>query len=140
MKKSDSKRIYQVAKDYNISSDALLSMLRELGFTIRSHMSVVDENMLKAIENKFRKEKEELKKEDVLKRKKLQEREKLEEERHRLENVKERLKVRDTGSKKKEEALPLEKKRKATHHDIPALTQNITRKITPAIKPRRAVR
>jgi len=112
MKKTGSKRVYQVAKDYNISSDALLSMLKELGFSVRSHMSVVDENMLKAIENKFRKEKEELKKEDVLKRKKLEEREKLEEERHRLESVKERLKVRDTGIKKREEVSPFEKKRK----------------------------
>ena len=44
------KRVYQVAKEYNISSDALLSMLRELGFSIKSHMSVVEEKVLKAIE------------------------------------------------------------------------------------------
>jgi len=112
VKKLTGKRVYQVAKDYNISSDALLSMLRELGFSVRSHMSVVDENMLKAIEDKFRKEKEELKKEDVLKRKKLEEREKLAEERYRVESVKERLKFKDTGLKKREEVLPFGRKRK----------------------------
>lgn len=63
------KRIYQVAKEYNVSSDALLSMLRELGFSAKSHMSVVEEKMLQAIQDKFTKEKEELKKEDVLKKK-----------------------------------------------------------------------
>jgi translation initiation factor IF-2 len=116
VKRLSNKRIYQVAKDYNISSDALLSMLRELGFSVKSHMSVVEEKVLKAIEEKFRKEKEELKKEDFLKKKKLEEREKLEEERHRVESVKEsgkeKLKFRDLSAKSKGEFLSLEKKKK----------------------------
>lgn len=110
------KRVYQVAKEYNISSDALLSMLRELGFSIKSHMSVVEEKVLKAIEEKFKKEKEELKREDVLKKKKLEEREKLEEERHRVESVKEsvkeRLKFKDLSVKSKDDLLAFEKKKK----------------------------
>ncbi|MFH0931400.1 MAG: translation initiation factor IF-2 [Candidatus Zixiibacteriota bacterium] len=113
-----SKRVYQVAKDYNISSDALLSMLKELGFLVKSHMSVVEEKMLRAIEDKFRKEKEELKKEDVLKRKKLEEREKMAEERYREESVKEKLKPRDTDIKKKEEFIPFEKRRKGKFKKI----------------------
>ena len=113
-----SKRVYQVAKDYNISSDALLAMLKELGFSVKSHMSVVEEKMLRAIEDKFRKEKEELKKEDVLKRKKLEEREKMVEERYREESVKEKLKLRDTGIKKKEEFIPFEKRRKGKFKKI----------------------
>lgn len=113
-----SKRVYQVAKDYNISSDALLSMLKELGFSVKSHMSVVEEKMLRAIEDKFRKEKEELKKEDVLKRKKLEERGKMVEERYREESVKEKLKPRDTGIKKKEEFISFEKRRKGKFKKI----------------------
>ncbi len=113
-----SKRVYQVAKDYNISSDALLSMLKELGFLVKSHMSVVEEKMLRAIEDKFRKEKEELKKEDVLKRKKLEEREKMAEERYREESVKEKLKPRDTDVKKKEEFISFEKRRKGKFKKI----------------------
>ncbi len=110
------KRVYQVAKDYNISSDALLSMLRDLGFSIKSHMSVVEDKVLKAIEEKFKKEKEELKREDVLKKKKLEEREKLEVERHRVESpkesVKERLKFRDLSVKSRGELSVFEKKKK----------------------------
>jgi translation initiation factor IF-2 len=113
-----SKRVYQVAKDYNISSDALLSMLKELGFSVKSHMSVVEEKMLRAIEDKFIKEKEELKKEDVLKRKKLEEREKMVEERYREESVKEKLKLRDTDIKKKEEFISFEKRRKGKFKKI----------------------
>lgn len=113
-----SKRVYQVAKDYNISSDALLSMLKELGFLVKSHMSVVEEKLLRAIEDKFRKEKEELKKEDVLKRKKLEEREKMAEERYREESVKEKLKLRDTDIKKKEEFISFEKRRKGKFKKI----------------------
>jgi translation initiation factor IF-2 len=117
-KRLSSKRVYQVAKDYNISSDALLSMLKELGFLVKSHMSVVEEKLLRAIEDKFRKEKEELKKEDVLKRKKLEEREKMAEERYREESVKEKLKLRDTDIKKKEEFISFEKRRKGKFKKI----------------------
>ncbi len=112
MKKQANKRVYQVAKEYNISSDALLSMLRESGFSVKSHMSLVTDNMLKAIEEKFRKEKEELKKEDVLKRKKLEQRERTEGEKHRLEIVKERPKSKEPAPRERAEVLPIERKRK----------------------------
>ena len=48
-----SKRIHQIAKEYNISSEALMSILRELNFPVKSHMSLVDEKMLKAIAEKL---------------------------------------------------------------------------------------
>ncbi len=46
------KRIYDVAKDYKISSNALLSILKELKFEPKSHMSVATDDMLKAIGHK----------------------------------------------------------------------------------------
>jgi translation initiation factor IF-2 len=64
------KRIYEVAKDYHISSDALLSMLKGMNFTVRSHMSVVSDEMLEQIKKQFEKEKEtvrqEIKKKQVI--------------------------------------------------------------------------
>jgi translation initiation factor IF-2 len=57
------KRLYEVAKEYKISSNALLKILRELGFTPKSHMSVATEEMLEAIKKKFDAEKEAVKKE-----------------------------------------------------------------------------
>jgi len=66
-------RIYDIAKEYKISSDALLKVLRGLGFSVRSHMSVASEDMLDAIADKFKHEIEEVKKDDEVRRKKLME-------------------------------------------------------------------
>ena len=57
-KGAEKKRVYQVAKNYHISSEALVNMLREMGFTVKSHMSVVDPSMLEQIDHKFQQEKE----------------------------------------------------------------------------------
>ena len=72
------KRIHEIAKQYQISSDALMSLLRELKFPIKSHMSAVTEEMLLAIEEKFKKEKEIVKKEISEKQKRQKERERAE--------------------------------------------------------------
>lgn len=126
------KRLHQIAKEYNISSDALLSVLREMGFKIKSHMSVADDKMLKAIAEKFRAEKEEVKKEIQLKKKKLEERSRREKEKEEdkekekvletevpvvlvpkvldLEEAKERETLKELKLKKKEQILKGERK------------------------------
>jgi len=105
------KRLHQIAKEYNISSDALLSVLREMGFTIKSHMSIADDKMLKAIAEKFRVEKEDIKKEIALKRKKQEERtqrEKAKAEEIEKEKVKEAEKEKPAGTNEIVEVLDLE--------------------------------
>ncbi|MFZ5981459.1 MAG: translation initiation factor IF-2 [Candidatus Zixiibacteriota bacterium] len=57
------KRIYELAKEYNISSNAMLKILNELGFEPKSHMSVSTPEMTKAVSQKFTREKQEAKKE-----------------------------------------------------------------------------
>ncbi len=130
------KRIHQIAKEYNISSDALLSILREMGFSIKSHMSVADDKMLQAIAEKFRAEKEVVKKEIQLKKRKQEERSRREKEKEEekdkekdkakvleteppvvlvpkvldLEEVKERETLKDLKLKKKEQILKGERK------------------------------
>ena len=54
----EKKRVYEVAKQYRLSSEALLSMLRRKGFEVRSHMSVVEADMLRWIERRFEEERE----------------------------------------------------------------------------------
>jgi len=56
-------RIHQLAKEYKISSAAMLKIIRDLDFTPKSHMSVATEEMLAAVKNKFLEEKKEAKKE-----------------------------------------------------------------------------
>ncbi|MFH1312264.1 MAG: translation initiation factor IF-2 [Candidatus Eisenbacteria bacterium] len=57
------KRIYQVAREINLSSEALLEMLRGMGLTVKSHMSAIDDEAVEALRQKLREEKEEVKKE-----------------------------------------------------------------------------
>ena len=101
------KRVYQVAKDFQISSEALRTIIRELGFKVKSHMSVVDEGMLSAIEEKFKKEREAVKEEYALKKKKLEEREKKEEAKLPFEKIK----VKEVKLKRRDRLRKLEKKR-----------------------------
>jgi len=105
------KRVYQLARDYKISSEAMLSIIRELGFEVRSHMSVVDEKMTSSIEEKFQKEREAVKEEYALKKKKLKEREKKEEIAVSVEPT---SKTREIQLRRKERLRTLEKKRLET--------------------------
>ncbi len=58
----DTKRIYQLAKEYDVSSNAMLVILRELKFDPKSHMSVATPDMIKAVTRKFTEEKQQAKK------------------------------------------------------------------------------
>ncbi|UCG61858.1 MAG: translation initiation factor IF-2 [Candidatus Zixiibacteriota bacterium] len=57
------KRIYELAKEYKLSSNAMLAILRELKFEPKSHMSVATDEMITAIKNKFTEQKQAAKKE-----------------------------------------------------------------------------
>lgn len=52
----EKRRVYQVAKEKKLSSDALISMLKSLGHEVKSHMSVVTPDMLGAIGKKIEEE------------------------------------------------------------------------------------
>ncbi len=59
----DSQRIHQVAKEFNISSAAMLKIIKDLGFEPKSHMSVATPEMIVAVTKKFAEQKQEAKKE-----------------------------------------------------------------------------
>ncbi len=56
-------RVYEVAKELNISSVALLEVIRGLGVQVKSHMSTVDRDVIDKVRKKFEKEKEAVKEE-----------------------------------------------------------------------------
>lgn len=56
-------RIYAAARDRKLSSEALLKILRELGFTPKSHMSVFTPEMEVAVDKKIEEERQAIKKE-----------------------------------------------------------------------------
>jgi len=52
------KRIYQIAREFKISSEALVEMLHGMGVEAKSHMSAVDDDVIATIQKKFAAEKE----------------------------------------------------------------------------------
>ncbi len=66
-------RVYQAAKEFNLSSKALLKMLRDMGYEIKNHMSVLEEEPYNKAKEKLNKEKEEIKKKLVEKNKRYKE-------------------------------------------------------------------
>jgi len=52
------KRIYQIAKELNISSDELVSFLQKQGFDVKGYMSPVDDKMLEIINKHYKHERE----------------------------------------------------------------------------------
>jgi translation initiation factor IF-2 len=52
------KKIYQIAKEINISHETLIEYLKKKGHTIKSHMSVVTDAMMQDISSHFKKDKE----------------------------------------------------------------------------------
>lgn len=57
------KRVYQVARELNLSSEALLRILQEMKVAVKSHMSSIDEDVISAIKVKLSEEKEAVKRE-----------------------------------------------------------------------------
>ncbi len=55
---SSGKKIYQIAKEINISHETLIEYLKKKGHAVKSHMSVVTEPMLQDILSHFKKDKE----------------------------------------------------------------------------------
>ena len=53
-----SKRIFQIAKEFNISHTDILNFLKDKGVEVSSHMSPLDEDTLILIDSEFSKDKE----------------------------------------------------------------------------------
>jgi translation initiation factor IF-2 len=118
------KRLYELAKDYNVSSKAMVDIVRELGFDVKSHSSTATDEMLAAVQKKFTSKKEEVKKEIEEKKKKAEARQHAEEEAIRRRQELERRmaselhpplppKVKEVITRPPEEKrLPFPKKRK----------------------------
>ena len=67
-KKAEKVRIYQIAKEYSISSEAMLNIVRGLGIEAKSHMSSVEPETIERIRREFDKEKEAVKEDFARKR------------------------------------------------------------------------
>ena len=66
--KGEKFRIYQVAKEFSVSSEALLKILSGLGIEAKSHMSSIDGEAVERVRREFDKEKEAVKEDFARKR------------------------------------------------------------------------
>ena len=66
--KADRVRIYQVAKEFSVSSEALLKIVRDFGVEVKSHMSSIDAETVERVRREFDKEKEAVKEDYARKR------------------------------------------------------------------------
>lgn len=57
------KRVYQVAKEFRISSEALVGMLTKLGCDVKNHMNTIEDEDIEKVRAEFEKEKEAVKRE-----------------------------------------------------------------------------
>lgn len=64
-------KVYKLAKEFKVSSEALVQMLRGMGIIVKSHMSTVDEILREQIKQKFEQERAEIKKQYARKKQKL---------------------------------------------------------------------
>lgn len=51
-------KIYNLAKDLNLSSETILEFLKKKGFEVKNHMSVVTDDMVHSVNSHFKKEKD----------------------------------------------------------------------------------
>ena len=54
-------RIYEVARRFDVSSEAMVNLLREMGVPVKNHMSSIDEDTVIRVAGKFESEKEAVK-------------------------------------------------------------------------------
>jgi translation initiation factor IF-2 len=66
-------RVYEVARQFDVSSEAMVNLLREMELPVKNHMSSIDEEMIERIRGKFDQEKEAVKHAEEEKKKKLEE-------------------------------------------------------------------
>jgi len=66
-------RVYEVARQFNVSSEAMVNLLREMDVPVKNHMSSIDEETVQRIRGKFDQEKEAVKHAEEEKKKKLEE-------------------------------------------------------------------
>ena len=66
-------RVYEVARQFDVSSEAMVNLLREMDLPVKNHMSSIEEEMIDRIRGKFDQEKEAVKHAEEEKKKKLEE-------------------------------------------------------------------
>lgn len=126
-------RVYEVARKFDLSSEAMVKLLHEIGVPVKSHMSSIEKDVVEKIKEKFAKDKEEEKKKDEIKRRKFAPKKKLAEAKPPAKKpkvkAKKRVKARVTEEMLKELLEPgaVKRKRRRKQIDQKVIEGNIKR-------------
>jgi len=115
------KKIYQIAKEINISHETLMEYLRKKGYEVKSHMSVIDDAMMHEIMSHFKKD-----------------REVAEKHQKKIQTIREtKKKIEGKAAALKEEPLKARtlKKKKAEEKPVEAEDSGKEIPVEPAVKP-----
>ncbi len=94
-------RIYEVARRFDVSSEAMVNLLRDMGVAVKNHMSSVDEETVERVRAKFDAEKEAVKHAEEEKKKRLEEARKKRREPRRAEAAAEETPAEETPAEEK---------------------------------------
>jgi translation initiation factor IF-2 len=105
-------RVYQLSKELNLSSNALISLLKGLNFSVKNHMSSLSDEMIDAVKTRLDSDKKELKAAEIVRKKKIKRKKEGEAKKKKDQELrKKKIKKRHEIKKKKEE---IQKKVKET--------------------------
>lgn len=96
------KRIYEVAREFNLSSAAMVEVLRSVGYEVKNHMAVCTAEMFESVQKKFEEERNASRQE--IKRKTQQQKEREEKEKEEKEQAKKAAAAKKAKAAKKAEA------------------------------------
>jgi translation initiation factor IF-2 len=65
-------RIYEVAKQFHVSSEAMVNLIRGMGISVKNHMSSIEDDVVRLVKAKFDEEKEAVRHEEEDRRKKFE--------------------------------------------------------------------
>ncbi|MCK5785321.1 MAG: translation initiation factor IF-2 [Candidatus Sabulitectum sp.] len=116
--KVQKRRVYELARELNISSEALLKVLKELKIETKSHMSTVSSEDTKRVVEQFEKQKAEAKTRATKKRKRRRRKKKTVVSAETVKNVKKILAKIDSGGARKRKSKKVKyRKEKQERHE-----------------------
>ncbi|MCK4233291.1 translation initiation factor IF-2 [candidate division WOR-3 bacterium] len=117
-------RVYQLSKELNLSSNALINLLKQLNYSVKNHMSTLSDNMITSIKERLESDKKKLKIEEIKRKKSIK-----------------KKKEDGTGKQKEEEQLMKRKKKQIDlikkKEEIEKKVKETVEKMTGIIKPKK---
>ena len=126
------KRIYEVAREFNLSSVAMVEVIRGLGYDAKNHMAVCTAEMLESIQKKFEEERKASRQE--IKRKDTQQREREEKEQEvaaQKRTARAKKEPASVETKQDKQDRPRRRRPSRSQENIPRIEDASGRVITP---------